>query len=364
MSTSPNRRSLTIGAKPAGKFCPYLRILSSLWIGCLLTSFAGCSSSDQHSQSSHSKNRPITLALNWYAEAEHGGYILAAENGLFETEGVDVEVQQGGPGAANVVIQELASGRIEFAVSNADLVVLGRAAGVPLVAVAAPLQQSPRCIMVHKKAGMKSLQDLKNVELAISDSRPFALWMKKQLPLTNVTMVPYSGQVREFLIKPDFAQQAYVFSEPFLAKEGGGDPQTLMLSEIGFNPYSSLLVTTEQIIEERPDMVEAMVTASVRGWEQYLESPGETNAAIHRDNSEMSLASLEFGAEAMKPLCQPEAGIPLCGMTEERWQSLINQIEAVDAMKPGSVTAKDCFTLQFLEAAHSGPAETSESPNK
>lgn len=331
-------------------------VSASVLVWCLFLS-AGCSSSKESNSAGGEGRNSVTLALNWYAEAEHGGYVLAAEDGLYSEAGLDIQIQQGGPGAANVVIQELAAGRIEFAVSNADLVVLGRAAGVPLVALAAPLQQSPRCIMVHEAAGISSLQDLNNVELAISDSRPFALWMKKKLPLTNVVMVPYNGQVREFLIKPNFAQQAYVFSEPFQAKEGGGDPQALMLSDIGFNPYGSVLVTTEKMIQEQPQIVRAMVEASVTGWQTYLRKPSSTNAAIHRDNPEMSLASLEYGAKAMKPLCQPPSGMPLCGMTEQRWQALIDLIVDVEAAEANSVIAAECFDLQFLDAAQQPATE-------
>lgn len=320
-----------------------------IWLVLLSTLSVGCSQSSSKPELNEDDLYPVTLALNWYAEAEHGGFVYAVEEGLYEDVGLDVTIQQGGPGAASTVIRELAAGRVPFVISNADLVVMGRASGLPLVAVAAPLQQSPRCIMVHKAAGMKSLSDLTDVELAINDSRPFAMWMKKKLPLTNVTMVPYSGQVREFLIKPNFAQQAYVFSEPFLAQEGGGDPQTLMLSEIGFNPYGSLLVTTEKMIQQQPNVVQAMVTASVDGWNAYLDNPESTNAAIHRDNPEMSLKSLQFGSSAMKPLCEPPPELSALSMQEERWQTLINQIEEIEAIKAGVVVASECYDLQFLE---------------
>ena len=215
----------------------------------------------------------ISLALNWYPESEHGGYIAAQELGLFETAGIDVEIKPGGPGAPNLVIQELAAGTIDFAVSNADLVVLARSKGVDLVALAAPLQQSPRCILVHEESGIEKLEDLRDVQLAISDSRPFALWMKKKLPLSNVTMVPFSGQVGEFLLNDDFAQQGYVFSEPFIVAEKGGKARSLMLSDIGFNPYASLLVTRAEMIDKDPDLVRRTVHACVVGWQKYLESP-------------------------------------------------------------------------------------------
>lgn len=327
-----------------------IRIQSSLMLTMAAVLIAGCAgeggSSDQSADDAGLTK--VDLALNWYAEAEHGGYVAADQLGYFKEAGLNVNIRQGGPGAPNLVIQELAAGRIEFAISNADLVILARAKGVPVVAVAAPLQQSPRCIMVHESAGFETLQDIKNVELAISDSRPFALWMKKKLPLTNVTMVPYSGQVGEFLQKKDFAQQGYVFSEPFLAEDNGGDPQVLMLSDIGFNPYSSLLVTTEDVIKQKPTLVSTVVSASVRGWQSYLTDPEPINAAINKANEDMSLAALAFGAESMQPLCQPAEGAPLCNMALERWTTLVQQIEELEEIEPDSVDPAACFNTGFL----------------
>ncbi|MFO0428514.1 MAG: ABC transporter substrate-binding protein [Planctomyces sp.] len=307
----------------------------------------------------------VRLALNWYAEAEHGGYLAARTHGYFAEQGVNVEVIPGGPGAPQQIITELATERIEFAVSDADNVVKARSAGVPLVAVMAPLQNSPRCIMVHASSGIDSLDKLAGVELAISEARPFALWMKKKLPLKDVTMVPYSGSVGEFLTKQSFAQQGFVFSEPFVAREQGGDPQVLMVSDIGFNPYASVLVTTEKMIQEKGDVVRRVVKASLAGWNQYLADPLETNQDIHRDNNDMSLAVLAYGAEQMKPLCFADNQSATCDMTSERWKVLVSQIEEIGEIEPGSVAPESCFTREFLKSPpknQSGSDQASGSP--
>jgi len=295
----------------------------------------------------------VKLALNWYPEVEHGGFIAAETQGLYHTEKLDVELVPGGPGAPQLVITELAAERILFAVSDADNVVKARSSGLPIVALLAPLQNSPRCIMVHAASGFKTLEDLADIELAISEARPFALWMKKKLPLKNVQLIPFGGSVGEFLLKQEFAQQAFVFSEPFTAKEQGSDPQTMMVSDIGFNPYASVLITTEKTILEQPDLVRSIVSASVAGWEKYLADPVTTNAAIHVMNKSMSPAALEYGASAMAPLCKTDDNERLCNMTLERWQTLVRQIEEVEDIKPGSVKPEECFTTEFLAPAKS-----------
>ena len=321
----------------------------TLFVLCLLIQ-SGCTSDATTSQSPQSTGGivQVKLALNWYPEVEHGGFIAAKTLGLFEAEQLDVELVPGGPGAPQLVITELAAERILFAVSDADNVIKARAAGLPIVALMAPLQNSPRCIMVHAESGFKTLEDISSVELAISDTRPFALWMKKKLPLKDVRLVPFGGSVGEFLTKKEFAQQAFVFSEPFTAKEQGGDPQTMMVSDIGFNPYASVLITNEKTIREQPDLVRSVVSASVKGWEKYLADPKATNVIIHEMNSSMSPAALEFGVQAMAPLCNPGDGEPLCQMTLARWQMLVSQIEEINDIKPGSVKPEECFTTSFL----------------
>lgn len=311
-----------------------------------LLMMAGCQ--DSVKSPSGPSVQTATMALNWYPEMEHGGFLAAEEGGEFARNGVKVEIVPGGPGAPQVVIAELQAGRIEFAVSDADNVVKARAAGVPVVALLAPLQESPRCIMVHKASGFSRLEDLKDIELAISESRPFALWMKKKLPLTGVTMVPFNGSVGEFLVKPAYAQQGYVFSEPFVAKEKGGDPEVLLVSATGFNPYASLLVTTEAVIREKPELVRSVVQASLEGWKRYLADPSQTNVFIGTLNSELSPEALQFGATAMAPLCQTPEGQGFCEMNLQRWQTLISQIEEVGDIPAGSVKAEECFTHEFL----------------
>ncbi len=320
----------------------YIRQLASI----LILLVCGCAEPQPSESSATNKDHnSVKLALNWYPEAEHGGYFAADELGHFDAAGLDVEIIHGRPGVSRLIMQELATGRIDFVISSADQVVEQRARGLPIVALLAPVQKSPRCIMVHAASGFTSLEDLANVELAVSETRPFALWMKKQLPLKDVTLVPFNGLVGEFLAKPNFAQQAYVFSEPFIAQEQGSDPAVLMLSDIGYNPYASVLVTSEDVLKNQPDLASGMVNASRLGWAAYLDTPDTTNGRLHQENADMSLAALAYGAMALQKLCQTEDNAPLGSMTADRWQQLIDQLVEIDIIEPNSVQAHDCFRV-------------------
>jgi NitT/TauT family transport system substrate-binding protein len=305
--------------------------------------------------SADAKLLPVTLQLNWYPEAEHGGFYAAQVDGLYRREGLDVTILPGGP--ETPVPQLVTRGAATFGVVNADNILFSRAQQLPVVALMAPLQTSPRCLMVHASAGMRTFADLKDMTLAMSNSQAFSFYLRKKVPLHDVRIVPYAGSVAPFLHDPNYGQQAYVFSEPFVAKKEGGDPQVLMLADLGFNPYTSLLFTSEKTLRQQPELVRKMVAATVAGWARYLEDPGATNALIHRLNPQMDMDILDYGAQAVKPLVlagevfkdakavQPPA---IGWMTRRRWQELADQIVWCGQLKPDEVDVDKAFTAEFL----------------
>ncbi len=288
----------------------------------------------------------VRLQLNWFPEVEHGGYYAALVEGFFADEGLEVEIVAGGPNSP--VPQLVDGGRAEFGITNADQVLLAREAGAELQAVFAALQDSPRCILVHEDAGIRDWNELRDVTLAVGSSATFFRFLAKRLPLENVEIVAYSGSIAPFLTGTRQAQQAYVFSEPLLARQQGARPVTLLVSELGFNPYTSVLVTRASWAGEHRDTVQRMVRACRRGWQHYLQQPERAHDRILRENSEMTREALDFGVAELRPLCLPQGMSPdqLGSMTAERWQELARQLAEIELVK--SEPAPGTFTLEFL----------------
>lgn len=293
----------------------------------------------------------VTLALNWFPEAEHGGFYAALVHGYFAEEGLNVTIRPGGPKVP--VIADVASGTVEFGVDNADKLLLGRVQQADVVAVMAPIQDSPRCIMVHKSEGITKLEALagrKPFTLAMNTGQPFAQFLMKRVNLTEAQITSYPGNVAQFLLEPKYGQQAYNFSEPFVAEQRGGDPVCLMLSELGFNTYTSLLITRGELIEKQPELVAKMTRASIRGWRKYLAEPVETNKHIHEQNTQMDLDVLAFGVNALKPLCLPKDFTEerLGEMTAERWQAITSQMTEIGSLPIDFARPEAAFTARFL----------------
>ena len=318
----------------------------------LVSGMAGCKPSSPTATTPGEESaqlQKVTLALNWFPESEHGGYYAALVNDYYKQEGLDVEIQAGGPGVP--VIQNVATKRVMFGVVNADQVLVGRNKEADVVALLAPLQMSPRCIMVHEKSGIRRLQDLKNMTLAVGSGKAYLEYLKTKVSLENVKLVPYPGSIAMFLKNEDFGQQGYVFSEPFVARQQGGDPHVLMVSEIGFNPYTSLLITHGETVSDQQELVAKVVRASARGWRDYLENPAAVNKYIHQVNPEMDLESLAYGVEAIKPLCLPNE-LPLADlgkMTLERWTTLADQLKEIDWIETQFDPAT-AFQARFIDS--------------
>ena len=309
---------------------------------------AGCGVESAPDEEPASGLTRVKLALNWFPEAEHGGFYAALVHDYYRQQGLEVQILGGGPDAP--VIQRVATGGVEFGITNADDVLNTRAQEAPVVALMAPYQINPRCIMVHAQSGITRIEDLENITLALSQRPAFSHYLRRKFSFEGVTIVPYPGNVTQFLMNPDFAQQGYIFSEPFVARSKGADPRSLLVAEIGFNPYASVLIATEATIAARPEVAAAMVRASVAGWEHYLRAPEETNRYIHQLNPEMDLDILAFGAAESRPLVLDEVARErgLGHMSASRWEVLLEQMIEAGLIENGTVRARAAFTTRFL----------------
>ena len=293
--------------------------------------------------------KKLAVQLNWFAEAEHGGVYQAAIDGTYEQAGFDVEIRPGGRSAP--IAAEVVLGRADFAIANADDVVLFRAAGSDIVALMAAMQDHPRCIMVRTDAPMKSWEGLKGMTLQRQEGQGFVEFLRARGVLNGVQEVPYHGSVSNLVTDPNIAIQAYSFAEPFLAKEAGVEVRTWMVSDLGWNPYSSVLVTRGDLIRSKPELVDAFVKATQKGWRNYITDPTLGNKSVLAANQHgMTSDALQFGSKALVDLAKPgDMSLDQVGlMTMDRWKALVDQMVEIKLIEPGKVKPEDCFTDRFI----------------
>ncbi len=264
----------------------------------------------------------VRVLLNWYAEPEFGGYYQALAEGLYAARGLDVTVTPGLPGAP--VLEMVAAGQAEVAVSGADDVLARRAKGMDIVGVFPGFQHTPIGLMTHT-GGPARYEDVTG-NVAIEAGSPFQrfLWQKYGWE-GKVNPVPTTGSIGAFAADPSLVQQAYITSEPCQAKEAGLVTGFLPGRDAGWDAYNSLVVVRGA--DKELPWVADFIGASRLGWESYLKDPAKANAEIAKINPDMTEIRMRCIAEAQRPFVIGTDGLGV--MTEARWAATATTLVSV-----------------------------------
>ena len=295
----------------------------------------------------------VSFGTDWKAEAEHGGYYQAVASGIYRQRGLEVTLRQGGPQVNHA--QLLAAGRLDFNLAPNSFGPLNfTAENIPMVAVAAIFQKDPSVLIAHPGQGNDSLAALKGKPIMIGSDTRITSWafLKSKFGYTDDQIRPYTFSVAPFLADPNAVQQGYLSSEPFTIEAQGVKPVVLLLADAGYSSYGSLIQTSNKLAQEKSDLVQRFVDASVEGWHSYLYGdPTPANELIKRDNPEMTDALLAYGIAKIKEYGIVDSGDAktngIGAMTDARWRNFF------DAMSSAGVYPKDldfhkAYTLQFI----------------
>jgi NitT/TauT family transport system substrate-binding protein len=301
----------------------------------------------------------VTLQLNWKPEPQFGAFYAAKESGAFAKHNLDVDIVPGGVGTPTV--QMVSAGKVPFAVVSADEGVVARSNGADVVALFAVYQTNPQALMAHASRGFKSIGDIFTHEGTVAMQRglPYASFLEQKFGFDKVKIVPSpGGDLSAFRNDPNYTMQCFATSEPLAAKKAGLDPQTFLVADAGYNPYTTVLVTRGDYAKANPQVVSSMVAGVRDGLRAYLDDPSKTNATMQQLNPSMDAQTFADAAHVQKPLIEtPEtATIGLGGMTAARWEALCRQLAELKVVNKAP-PAPDCFIAPPAPAATS-PATT------
>lgn len=284
----------------------------------------------------------VTLALNWKAEPEFGGFYAAALQGIYKKHGLDVKILEGGSGTPTV--QMLANNKVEFAIVSADEIILSqdRNAKNKVKGLFAVYQTAPYIVMTHAEKNFKSLKDVFASEgiLSMQSGLPYYQFLVQKFGKPKVKVVPYTGGVSNFLNNKDFSQQGFITTEPLSAEKAGAKVKNFLIADEGFNPYLVVIGATEETLNKKPELVKKLVEASREGWAAYLKDPKATNQYMATLNKSLDLETFNKAAEVQKPLIETKE--TLGSMTATRWEALVQQLKDLKLIK-STPKAQDLF---------------------
>jgi NitT/TauT family transport system substrate-binding protein len=296
----------------------------------------------------------VTFGTNWVAEAEHGGFYQALADGTYRNYGLDVTIVPGGPQVNNRIL--LAVGKLDFFMSANTLQSFDAVEQkVPTLSVAAMFQKDPQVLIAHPGVGVEAFKDLKDLTLFISKEgmASYYQWLKADYKFSDAKVKPYTFNPQPFLADKMSAMQGYVTSEPFaIEKQAGFKPKVFLLADFGFSSYSTLIETRRDLVENKPDLVQRFVDASIIGWYHYIYGDNSAgNALIKKQNAEMTDDLLAYSVAKMKEYGIVDSGDTLKrgigAMTDARYAGFFDKMVRAGVVKP-TIDFRKAYTLRFV----------------
>lgn len=268
---------------------------------------------------------PITVALDWYPNANHAGLYLALARGYYADEGLAPEFYT--PSDPTSVLQTVGAGRDAFGISYQTDVLLARAAGVPVVSVMALVQQPLQGIMVLADRGIARPGDLAGKTVGypgIPSQEAFLKTMlaSEGLTLDDVELVNIGFNLVPALIsgQVDAALGAFWTHEPILADQEGHPTAMLKVDDWGVPPYYELVIAaSESTVANDPDLVTRFLRATRRGYEDAIADPAAAISVLRAASPDLDVPVEEQGIALLIPVWQtPDT--PFGTQTAGRWE--------------------------------------------
>ncbi|MBC2607956.1 ABC transporter substrate-binding protein [Pelagicoccus albus] len=239
---------------------------------------------------------PLVLQTNWAPQPEDGGFFHASESGLFEEEGIDVEVR---PASAGMnIYSHVAAGEADFGISVLAKLSVAINRGLPLVAVASYRPATLRVLLLHEDDPVQDFPDLNH---RMVKARGEDLWLKylQHEYKLEMRIVPHDFGLGQFLAQDDLIQQGLLTSEPYTLKERGVPVRILELSKAGWeNP--EVIFCRRDLLEQDPELVAKVVRASLKGWDEFLRGDAEeTLAWLAKENPARSIESMRWARDEL-----------------------------------------------------------------
>jgi NitT/TauT family transport system substrate-binding protein len=282
---------------------------------------------------------------------------VAVEKGFFAEEGIEIEFDYGWE---TDLLKLVGSDDIQFAIASGDQVILARSQGLPVTYVLNWYRRFPVCVVSLAEAGIHEPADLvgRRVGTPAVYGASYIGWRAlldaTGLNETDVELVSI-GYTQAAALEEGQVEAAicYAMNEPVQLESSGRNVDIIYVADYA-NLVSNGLITNEKTVAERPELVQGMVRAMLRGLAYTIEHADEAfditlkhvpqaagDAATEAVNRAILAKSIEFWQAE-------EGGLGLSG--EANWQASLDVMQWM-GLVGGEVNLSEMFTNRFVESA-------------
>lgn len=288
----------------------------------------------------------VNLQLKWKHQFQFAGYYAAIEKGYYRELGLQVNLLEAkeGEDPNNSVF----NGKAEFGVCTSDIVLM-RSQGKPAVILATIFQHSPQILLASRASGITNIHQLIGHEIALEPNAAdiIAYMADEGVSLDKCIINPHTFNVNELINGDIDAISAYSTDEPFDLDKAQFPYTIISPSMGGIDFYGDVIFSTENYIQQNPELTKKFLEASLKGWKYAMENPNEIVDLIYSKYSQRhSKEHLKFEAFHMKDLIM--ADVVEIGYTNlGKWQSIINVYQRLDLVDQ-SFTSKGLLYSDYL----------------
>ncbi len=220
----------------------------------------------------------VTLAMGFIPNVQFTPIYVAVEKGYFAEEGITIKFDYGWE---TDILKLVGGDQLQFAIASGDQVILARSQGLPLVYVMNWYRRFPVCVMSAVEKGIRTPQDLvgKRVGTPVTYGASYIGWraLLDRVGLAETDMELISiGYTQAAAISENQVDAAicYAMNEPVQMEAQGQEVDLILVSDYA-NLVSNGLITNAKSVKERPELVQGMVRAALKGLDYTIRHPDE-----------------------------------------------------------------------------------------
>ena len=272
--------------------------------------------------------KEVTLLMDWFPQGNQSGYFQAQFDNQYHDD-VKIIIKSGGP-KINTTAQ-VAAGSVEFGLQASDSVMMANSKGAKLKGIFVSLGHVPYTLVYHPNTGVNSVKDLDGRPFAVKIGVTYWKWVKHKYGLHNVKEFPLKGDLGLFARTPQQFQQGYSLFLPARLDAKGVPNEQITIESLGYRPYS-VLFTTDKMIRENRDLVQAVVDRLSISFHKSLVDPKPTRDFILSKSKKVNAEIHNNAIELMKRDFLPADWSKIGCQDPNRWVETANQMKEVNVL--------------------------------
>ena len=244
----------------------------------------------------------VNLPMGYVANVQFSPFYVADDRGYFDDAGFNVTFDYRWETDG---IQLVAAGELPFTVASGDQVIQARSKGLPVIAVAAWYQRFPVAVIALQETPLQSPENLRGLRVGIPETFGASyIGLRALLDAGGLTeadidlqTIGYT-QLAALTSETVDAVVVYANNEPVVLTQDGTPYNALYVADYA-NLVSAVLVSSDTMVEEKPEQVQAFADAFIRGLADVLDDP---DAAF--ETSKAYIEGLEENADVQRAVLE------------------------------------------------------------